>query len=101
MPLDFRRAYRRIERFLGALANECERSHDAEGKLFLEKAQAAFARADPDVLTSDDVINLDHALSYGHHALNALLRQYRMPVHDPADFQAFYDVVDIPFREDL
>ena len=101
MPLDFRRAHRRISRYLDALAQECERSRDAEGKRLLEKALAAFARADPDVLTPGDVINLDQALSYGHHALNALLRQYRMPVHDPADFQAVYDVVDLPFREEL
>jgi len=101
MPLDFRRAYRRIGRYLDALAQECERSHDGDGKQLLEKAQTAFARTDPDVMSSDDVINLDHALSYGHHALNALLRRYRMPRHDPADFQAAYDVVDIPFREAL
>ncbi len=101
MPLDFRRAYRRIERFLDALAQECARSHDAEAGQLLEKAKASFAKAEPDMLTSEDTIALDHALSYGHHVLNALLRRYRMPRHDPADFQASYDVVDTPFREAL
>src|SRR5574342_747415 len=101
MPLDFRRAYRQIGRFLEALAQECERSHDAKGKQCLEKASKAFARVDPDVSSSGDIIGLDHALSYGHHALNALLRRYRMPVHDPADFLGFHDVVDAPFSEAL
>jgi hypothetical protein len=101
MPLDFRRAYRQIGRYLDALAQECERSHDAQGKELLAKARQAFSGVDPEVSGSGDAIGLDHALSYGHHALNALLRQYRMPVHDPADFQAFYDVADAPFREAL
>ena len=100
-PLDFRRAYRQIGRYLDALAQECERSHSAEGKRVLEKAHAAFARVDPDVSSSDATISLDNALSYGHRALNALLRQYRMPRHDPAAFQAFYDVIGAPFREAL
>jgi hypothetical protein len=101
MPLDSRRAYRQIERYLGALARECERSHCAEGKRFLEQAQTAFDRADPDVSASNAIVALDAALSYGHRALNALLREYRMPVHDPASFQAFHDVIDTPFREAL
>jgi hypothetical protein len=98
-PLDARRAYRQIERYLGALAQECKRSHCADGKRCLEKADAAFARVDPDVSGSGAIVALDNALSYSHHALNALLREYRMPVHDPASFQAFHDVADTPFRE--
>jgi hypothetical protein len=101
MPSDFRRAYRQIGRCLDALAQECERSRSAEGKRFLEKAQAAFGRAAPDVSTSDATLSLDHALSYAHNALNALLRQYRMPTHDPGPFGGFYDVVSVPFREVL
>jgi hypothetical protein len=44
-------------------------------------------------------VALDRALSYAHRALNALLRQYRMPIHDPSPFAPFYDVTDVPFRE--
>ncbi len=98
---DFRRAYRQIGRYLDALAQEAGRSRSPEGTKALEKAGAAFARADPDVSTSGAALSLDHALSYAHHALNALLRQYRMPTHDPAAFSAFYDVVSLPFREML
>ena len=96
---DFRRAYRQIRRHLDAFTQEAERSRSAEAGKFLEKARAAFARADPDVATSGAALSLDHALSYAHNALNALLRQYRMPTHDPGAFAAFYDVVSVPFRD--
>jgi hypothetical protein len=100
-PADFRRAYRQIGRYLDALAQECERSHAAEGKRFLEEASAAFAEVHPDVSSPGATVSLDNALSHGHRALNALLRQYRMPTHDPETFQAFHDVIDTPFREAL
>lgn len=32
-----------------------------------------------------------------HHAVNARLRQYRMPIHDAGAFAAFYDATDVPF----
>jgi len=98
-PLDSRRAYRQIGRYLDALAQECERSHSAEGTRFLEKAHAVFAGVDPDVSSSDATASLDNALSYGHRALNALLHQYRMLTHDPEAFAGFYDVTEVPFRE--
>jgi hypothetical protein len=28
-----------------------------------------------------------------------LLQQSRMPTHNPADFESFYDVVGLPFRD--
>jgi hypothetical protein len=99
--LDCRRAYRQIERFLAAVAQECERSHSSSGKRAIKKAEEAFARVDPDVTTADGVVALDNALSYAHHALNALQRKYRMPRHDPGSFQKYYDQVDTPFREEL
>jgi hypothetical protein len=97
-PGDFRRGYRQIGRYLDALTRECERSHTVEGKEFLDKAHAAFARVDPDV-SSADTLSLDNALSNAHRALNALLHRYRMPTHDSEVFARFYDVTDVPFRE--
>ena len=96
---DFERAYRQIGRHLEALAHEIERSRGAEAKKALEKAQGAFAWVAPDLSTGDVTLRLDNALSYAHRALDALLRQYRMPIHDPGAFAAFYDAVSVPFRD--
>ncbi len=98
-PLDFRRAHRQLERYLRSLSQELSRSRSPEGQKALEKAYEAFARADPEVLTSDPTVALDRTLSYAHRALNALLRQYRTPTHDPSPFAQFYDVTEVPFRE--
>ncbi len=97
--LDFRRAYRQIERHLDALSREIERSRSADSQQSLEKARNVFARIDSDLSPADATVSLDNALAYAHRALNALLRQYRMPTHDPGDFGGFYDVTDVPFRE--
>ncbi|MFQ5848593.1 MAG: DUF6306 domain-containing protein [Candidatus Methylomirabilales bacterium] len=96
---DFQRAYRQVDRYLAALAHEIERSRSAEGREHLKKAEDALARADPDMGEATAIRGLDNALSYAHHALNALLRQYRMPIHDSAAFGSFYDVAEVPFRE--
>ena len=98
---DFQRAYRQISRHIDALSVEIGRSRLAEGMKSLEKAREAFAGADPEISTSGAVAHLDNALSYAHKALNALLRQYRMPTHDPGAFGGFYDVTEVPFREAL
>jgi hypothetical protein len=98
---DFRRAYRQIERHLHDLTQEIERSRAAEARTPLEKALGSFARVDPDVSAADASLRLDNALSYAHNALNALLRQYRMPTHDPGTVAGFYDVISVPFREAL
>jgi len=98
---DFQRAYRQISRHIDALSEEVGRSRLAEGMKSLEKAREAFAGVDPEISTSGAVAHLDNALSYAHKALNALLRQYRMPTHDPGAFGGFYDVTEVPFREAL
>ena len=100
-PRNYRRAYRQIERFLEALGKECARSRAPEAGRYLDQARAAFDRVDPDVESEGAELALDHALSYGHHALNSLLRHYRVPTHSPEDFAKFYDVAAVPFREPL
>ena len=98
-PLDFRRAYRQIGRFLEALGRECERSGTPEAGRYLDQARAALGRVDPAVEVDGAVLALDNALSYGHHALNSLLRHYRVPTHNPENFARFYDASEVPFRE--
>lgn len=96
---DFQRAHRQIDRYLTALAQEIERSRAAEARNYLKKAEDALAQVDPDLTRASATRSLDNALSYAHHALNALLRQYRMPIHDVNAFGAFYNAPEVPFRE--
>ena len=97
--LDLRRAYRQLGRYLDTLSREIERSRSVEGTKAVGKTRQALARTDPDLSASDATVSLDSALAYAHQALNALLHQYRMPIHDPDAFAALYDVTEIPFRE--
>jgi len=96
---DFRRAYRQIGRYLDALSREIDRSRAAEGEKALKQAREAFARIDPDPSAAEATVTLDNALSHAHRALNALLREYRMPIHDSGAFGDFYDVTEVPFRD--
>lgn len=97
---DFQRAYRQVERYLAALAGEIDRSRGAEARESLKEAEDALARTDPDRATAL-ILGLDNAVSYAHRSLNALLRQYRIPNHDPTAFGGFYDVAEVPFRESI
>ncbi|MBI4391902.1 MAG: hypothetical protein HY575_08430 [candidate division NC10 bacterium] len=96
---EYQRAYFRLGRYLSALAEEVQRSRSLQARRSLTKARKAYANADPQVHGDEAIRNLDNALSYAHSALNGLLRQSRVPPHDPADFERHYDVVGIPFRE--
>jgi len=97
--LDFRRAYRQTGRYLDALAREIDRSRATAAERALGKAREAFARIDPDPEGSETTLHLDTALAYAHSALNALLSQYRMPIHDPGAFGDFYDATEVPFHD--
>jgi hypothetical protein len=97
--MDFRRAHRQLGRYLDALSREIDRSRGAEAQKALEKAREVFAQTDPEPSTAEATVRLDNVLSYAHRALDALLRQYRMPIHDSGAFGSFYDVTEVPFRE--
>lgn len=98
---DFVRAYWQMRGYLDALGQEIQRLRSAHASKHLEKAEQALADADPEIAESAATRPLDNALSYAHRALDALLRQYRMPIHDPEAFADFYDVADLPFREQI
>jgi len=96
---DHQRAYFQLGRYLGVLADEVQRARSLEARSYLTKARAAYATANPETHGGEALRNLDNALSYAHSALNALLRHYRAPNHDPRAFEAFYDVLEVPFRD--
>ncbi len=96
---EHQRAYFQLGRYLGLLTDEVQRARSLEARNYLARARAAYAEADREAGGQEMLRGLDNALSYAHTALNALLRQYRAPTHDPRDFESFYDVVAIPFQE--
>jgi hypothetical protein len=96
---DQQRAYFQLGRYLGVLADEVQRARPIGARSYLAKARAAYRKADPEVEGADALRNLDSALSYAHSALNALLLHARAPAHDPRDFEPYYDLVGVPFRD--
>ncbi len=96
---DHQRAYFQLGRHLGMLADEVLRARSLEARSYLTRARAAYAKANPEAEGIEPLGSLDNALSYAHSALNALLRHNRASVHDPRDFETFYDVVTVPFQE--
>ncbi len=96
---DLERAYYQLGRYLGLLADEVQRARSLEARRYLGKARAAYAKADPETGGEEALRSLDSAVSFAHSALNALLLHSRAPAHDPRDFEAFYDVVGVPFQD--
>jgi hypothetical protein len=96
---DYQRGYYQLGRYLDMLAEEVQRARSVEARRALARARTAHAKADPEVDRGDVIRSLDNSLSYAHSALNALLRQYRAPSHDPHDFESLYDVVGLPFED--
>jgi len=95
---DFHQAPGQIGGLFGPLIRGVGRSRAAEARKALGKAQEVFDRLDPDLTAARSTFRQDGALAYAHRALGALLRQYRMPIHDAAAFERFYDVASVPFR---
>jgi hypothetical protein len=98
-PRDHQRAYFQLGRYLGVLGDEVQRARSLEARRYLAKARAVYPKADPETGGEEAFRSLDSSLSYAHSALNALLLHSRAPVHDPRDFEAFYDVVGVPFQD--
>ena len=96
---DLQRAHHQLGRYLDALEREVAKVASTEAKKYLEKAQGAYLRADPRSYPQAATLSLDNTLSYAHRALNSLLRSQGTPSHDPAAFESYYDIVEVPFRE--
>jgi hypothetical protein len=95
---DLERAHRQLGRYMDRLATEVERSRSAEAKSHFAKAMRAYSPVDRDSYAEAALKELDSALSSCHCALNALLRSYRLPPHDPKDFEVYYDTRNVPFH---
>ena len=100
LPTEIRRGYHRIGRHLDAIGRELE-EHDLPGAVRdLGQAIEAHRAADPREDAPDALRLMDNALSYAHRALDDLLHEKGLPPHRPMDFAEWYDVVEVPFRDE-
>jgi hypothetical protein len=83
-PTEVRRGYHRIARYLDAIG----------------AALGAIQAADPREDCPDSLRLMDNALSYAHRAIDDLLHEKGLPPHQPMDFAEWYDVVEVPFRDE-
>jgi hypothetical protein len=99
-PLEIRRGYYGIGRHLDAIGRELA-GHDLPAAARdLDQALAALHAADPREESRDALRFMDNALSYAHRAIDDLLHEKGVPPHHPMDFAEWYDVVEVPFRDE-
>lgn len=99
-PTEIRRGYHRIGRHLDAIGGELA-GHDLPAAARdLDRALEALRAADPREDAHDALRFMDNALSYAHRAIDDLLHEKGLPPHHPMDFAEWYDVVEVPFRDE-
>ncbi len=97
---DVLRAFHRIGRHLFTIGKALEDKDLPAARRDLAKAQEAFLAADPREDVSGALRLMDHALSYAHRVIDDLLHEDGLPPHFPMDFAAWYDAVELPFRDE-
>ena len=98
--LEIRRGYHGIGRHLDAIGRELA-GHDLPAAARdLDHAIEAHRDADLRENSLDALRFMDNALSYAHRAIDDLLHDKGLPPHHPMDFAEWYDVVEVPFRDE-
>jgi len=99
-PLEIRRGYHAIGRHLDAIGRELA-GHDLPAAARdLGEATEAHRTADPREDVPGALRFMDNALSFAHRAIDDLLHEKGLPPHQPMDFAEWYDVVEVPFRDE-
>jgi len=99
-PIEVLRGYHRIGRHLDAIGAELA-GHDLPAAARdLSQGIEAHRTADPREDAHDALRFMDNALSYAHRAIDDLLHEKGLPPHQPMDFAEWYDVVEVPFRDE-
>lgn len=96
---DVRRAYERIARLLSLVKEAAIHEEVRAARENVDHAYAELAMSAPDAEPFESVKFLDRALSYAHHAINDQLRKKGARLHNPADYERYYDTI-LPFKED-
>ena len=99
-PTDVLRAYNQIGRHLSAIGRALGDKDLPAARHDLAKAHEAYLLGDPREDTRDTLRFMDHALSYIHRVIDDLLHEMGLPPHTPMDFAEWYDVAEVPFRDE-
>ena len=99
-PLEIRRGYHGIGRPLDAIGRELAGHDLPAAPRGPDEAIKAHRNADPREEAPDALRLMDNALSYAHRAIDDLLHEKGLPPHHPMDFAEWYDVVEVPFRDE-
>ena len=100
LPTEITRGYHRIGRHLDAIGRELAVHDLPAAARDLNEAIKAHQAADPREEAPDALRLMDNALSYAHRAIDDLLHEKGLPAHQPMDFSEWYDVVEVPFRDE-
>jgi hypothetical protein len=98
--MEILRGYHRIGRHLDAIRAELAGNDLPAAARDLDHAIEAHHAADPREDAMDALRFMDNALSYAHRAVDDLLHEKGLPPHQPMDFAEWYDVVEVPFRDE-
>ena len=98
--LEIRRGYHGIGRHLDAIGRELAGHDLPAARRDLNEAIKAHRNADPREEAPDALRLMDNALSYAHRAIDDLLHEKGLPAHQPMDFSEWYDVAEVPFRDE-
>lgn len=98
---DLQRTYYMLEKYLDAVEKRFDGKMDAYCKGILEKARGISLNCDPKIFGYDSIWSLDSVLSLAHTLLNRLLRADGEQNHLVTDWEAYYEISTVPFREEL
>lgn len=98
---DLQRTYFMLGRYLEAIEKRYEGKMDDYCRGTLEKAHGIYLNCDPRIFGYDSIWSLDSVLSLAHTLLNRLLREAGEPNHRVTDYEPYYEITTVPFREEL
>ena len=99
-PYEVRRGHLQIGRHIDAVRKALAGMDLPAAQRDLALAVDAYDGADPTDVSGDSLRLLDNALSYAHRVIDDLLHEKGLPSHRPMDFSEWYDVVEVPFRDE-
>ncbi len=98
---DLQRTYYMLEKYLDALEKRFGEQMDNYSRGILEKARGISLNCDPKIFGYDSIWSLDSVLSLAHTLLNRLLRAEGKENHRATDYEPYYEITTVPFREEL